>query len=81
MCAVLIFAYRCIKAALAAPDRFDSSWWSDAWSIVIQAFVNIGVVTIVAQTASRRRSSCLAEAHYRESVAVALIMNVGWIGA
>ncbi len=76
----LIFAYRCIKVALAAPDRFGFFLVIGCMaSIVIQAFVNIGVVTsswpvtgVPLPFISFGGSSLIVNL-----VAVALIMNVG----
>lgn len=76
----LIFGYRCVKIALSAPDRFGFFLVVGCMaSIVIQAFVNIGVVTsswpvtgVPLPFISFGGSSLIVNL-----VAVALIMNVG----
>ncbi len=76
----IVFAYRSIRIAVAAPDRFGFFLASGCTAmIVIQAFVNIGVVTsswpvtgVPLPFISFGGSSLIASL-----VAVALIMNVG----
>ena len=76
----LIFAYRCVKIALSAPDRFGFFLAIGCMaSIVIQAFVNIGVVTsswpvtgVPLPFISFGGTSLIVSL-----VSVALIMNVG----
>lgn len=76
----LVFAYRAVRIAIAAPDRFGFFLASGcAAMIVIQAFVNIGVVTsswpvtgVPLPFISFGGSSLIVNL-----VAVALIMNVG----
>jgi cell division protein FtsW len=76
----LIFAYRAIKIAIAAPDRFGFFLATGCTAlVVIQAFVNIGVVTsswpvtgVPLPFISFGGSSLIVSL-----VAVALIVNIG----
>ena len=76
----IVFAYRAIRIAIAAPDRFGFFLASGCTAlIVIQAFVNIGVVTsswpvtgVPLPFISFGGSSLIVSL-----VAVALIINVG----
>ena len=76
----IVFGYRAIKIAIAAPDRFGFFLAIGCMSIVvIQAFVNIGVVTsswpvtgVPLPFISFGGSSLIVNL-----VAVALIANVG----
>jgi cell division protein FtsW len=76
----IVFAYRSIRIAVAAPDRFGFFLASGCTAmIVIQAFVNIGVVTsswpvtgVPLPFISFGGSSLIVSL-----IAVALIMNVG----
>jgi cell division protein FtsW len=76
----IVFAYRAIRIAIAAPDRFGFFLASGCTAmIVIQAFVNIGVVTsswpvtgVPLPFISFGGSSLIVSL-----IAVALILNVG----